>query len=71
MNALLENDPFAELEIPEPLQQSLARHRDHLAQFVMSLRSAGLSETQIEMSVSVMVESYKQELLLAIKALVR
>lgn len=68
---VLTRDPFAELEIPEQLQQSLQRHREHLATLVTNLQSVGLSEAQIEASVSVMVASYKEELLRAIKVMVR
>lgn len=70
MTTAPEIDPFAELEVPEALQESLARHRDNLARLVASLRSAGLGEAQIELSVSVMVDSYKQELIRTIKELV-
>jgi hypothetical protein len=70
MSSWVQDDPFADLEIPEVLQQSLARHRENLARLVVSLQSAGLNDQQIETSVSVMVESYKEELLRAIRALV-
>lgn len=64
-------DPFADLEIPGPLQNSIQRHRENLAKLVANLQSVGLSESQIEASVSVIVDSYKEELLRAIKQLVR
>lgn len=70
MSTAIQIDPFAELDVPEALQESLARHRENLARFVASLRSAGLNEAQIEVSVSVMVDSYKQELIRTIKGLV-
>lgn len=65
------HDPFADLDIPEALQDSLDRHRRHVGQLVETLRGVGTSDLQIETSVSVMVESYKAELLHALKALVR
>ena len=71
MSWSVQSDPFGDFDIPEALQESLQRHRQHLAKLIMDLKSAGLSETQIETSVCVIVESYKQELLRAIKALVR
>ncbi len=71
MSVLTEQDPFAEMEIPESLQESLQRHRKHLATLIMNLQSVGISETQIEASISVIVDSYKQELFRAIKMLVR
>ena len=65
------SDAFGDLEIPEPLQESMRRHRENLARLVANLESMGLSESQIEASVSVIVDSYKEELLRAIKVLVR
>jgi hypothetical protein len=41
----------------------------NLAQLVRNLHSAGVSEEQIESSVSVLVESYRQELLRAIRSM--
>ncbi len=63
-------DPFSDLFVPEPLQASLDRHRENLARLIMSLQSVGMTETQIETSVAVVVSSYKDELLRAIKAMV-
>ena len=63
-------DPFADLQIPEQLQESMQRHRQNLATLIANLQSMGLSESQIEQSVSVIVDSYKEELLRAIKTLV-
>jgi hypothetical protein len=63
-------DPFSDLFVPEPLQFSLNRHRENLARLVMSLQSVGMTEAQIETSVAVVVSSYKDELLRAIKAMV-
>jgi excinuclease UvrABC helicase subunit UvrB len=71
MCSLMHNDPFADLEIPEILQESLQRHRENLAKLVLNLHSAGLRESEIEASVVVIVDSYKQELLRAVRALVQ
>jgi hypothetical protein len=60
-------DPFADLEIPPELEQSLQRHREHLVQLVVTMRSAGIDEAHIDESVSVIVASYKEELLRAVK----
>jgi hypothetical protein len=65
------NDPYGDLAIPPALEDSLRRHRENLTQLVTSLRSVGLSETQIEDSVSVLVTSYKEELLRTMKAMAR
>ncbi|SNT33280.1 hypothetical protein SAMN05421770_107248 [Granulicella rosea] len=64
-------DPFTGLEIPDALHASLHRHRENLARLVRSLQSAGVSEEQIETSVTVVVESYRDELLRAIKTIMR
>ena len=66
-----ERDPFADLEIPEALQASLERHRRNLAGLIANLQSAGISDEQIEASVTVIVASYKEELLRAIRLVVR
>ena len=71
MSVLTQEDPFCDIEIPEQLQDSLRRHRENLARLVASLQSVGVSEAQIEASISVIVESYKEELLRAIKMMVR
>ena len=71
MSVITQRDPFADLKIPEPLQESLQRHRENLATLVANLQSVGVHEAQIEASVSVIVDSYKQELLRAIKEMVR
>ena len=62
-------DPFAGIDIPLPLLASLRRHREHLAGLVVNLRSVGLDQARIEASVSVIVESYKAELLGAIRSM--
>lgn len=64
-------DPFIGLEVPEALQASLNRHREDLARLIQSLQTAGLSEAMIETSVSVVVASYKEELMRAVKMMMR
>lgn len=65
------NDPFSDLEIPPELEQSLQRHREHLLSLVVNLRSAGMSEPQIEESVTILISSYKEELVRAMKRMAR
>ena len=67
--AAARDDPFAGIDIPPPLQASLRRHREHLARLVANLRSVGLDQASIEASVSVIVESYRTELLGAIRSM--
>jgi len=65
------HDPFLGLDIPPELEESLQRHRQHLARLVIDLRCAGVQEAQIEHSVSVIVDSYKEELIRAMKRMMR
>ena len=67
----MQTDPFADLAIPPVFQPSLDRHLLQLANLVRNLRSAGLDEAQIEQSLSTVVESYRSELMCAMKAWVR
>lgn len=60
-------DPFAALKVPPPLEESLARHRGHLAELVHTMKMAGISDRQIEESVSVLIVAYKEELMAAIR----
>ena len=71
MAALVARDPFEHMFIPDVLQESLQHHRENLAKLIKSLEAVGLSEEQIEVNVSVIVASYKEELLRAIKSMVR
>lgn len=64
-------DPFADVHVPEALQASLQRHRENLAGLIRNLQSAGISEEQIEASISVIVASYRDELLRAVKSMMR
>jgi hypothetical protein len=65
--AAAQPDPFSDPDIPPELEQSLLRHREHLSRLIRSLRLAGVSESHIEESVSILVASYKDELLRTIK----
>ena len=68
---LLQSDPFAGLDVPPQLEDSIARHRQHLAELVHTMKTAGISEQQIEQSVTVLIDSYKTELLAAIRSITR
>jgi len=71
VDMLTRHDPFAGMEVPPELEASIQRHRANLVQFILSLRSAGISEDQIEESVTVIVTSYKEELIRTLKTLMR
>jgi hypothetical protein len=64
-------DPFADLEVPRELEESLARHRMHLAELIRAMQTAGVREDHIDESVSELIASYKAELLAAIGTMKR
>ncbi len=55
--------------IPSILRASVERHQANLARLLQSLRAAGMDEAQIESAVAIVIDSYKIELLQAIRAL--
>jgi len=57
------------MPIPEELRMSVARHQENLLRLMESLRAAGMEEAQIEAAVTTLIDSYKQELLEASRAL--
>jgi hypothetical protein len=61
-------DPL-EIGIPPVLQASVERHQANLVRLLQSFRAAGMEEAQIEAAVTVVIESYKHELLQAIRTL--
>ncbi|PSJ36252.1 hypothetical protein [Allosphingosinicella deserti] len=58
-------------QIPPELQQSVERHQRHLAALVGSLRAAGVGEEMIEASVHQLLDSYRNELTDAMRAMVK
>jgi len=48
-------EPFADLDVPPTLEQSLARHRVHLAELVRTMKIAGISDQQIVESVEILL----------------
>ena len=58
-----------EVAIPPILQASVARHQANLARLLQSLRQAGMEPRQIEAAVTTVIDSYKSELLEAIRRL--
>ena len=56
-------------DIPPVLQASVERHQANLAKLLQSFRAAGMDQGQIEAAVTVVVDSYKHELLQAIRTL--
>ena len=59
------------VDLPVALKDSVARHQRHLADLAISLRSAGVDETLIEVSVHRLMASYEAELTTAMKASVK
>lgn len=56
-------------QIPPELRASVARHQENLLRLMASLRAAGMDEAQIEAALTTLVDSYKRELLEAIRTL--
>lgn len=76
MNATLDalaTAPLLPAGIPVPPQflPSIARHQKNLATLVHSLRGAGLDDAMIEANVRQLVETYRDELMTAVRALIR
>ena len=67
----LQNFMADDLGLPPELRASVQRHQAHLAALVDSLRAAGVDEGTIEASVRQLVESYGEELAVALRAFVR
>ncbi|RXD03834.1 hypothetical protein EQZ23_16210 [Sphingomonas sp. UV9] len=59
------------LDIPAELLDSVRRHQSHLASLVASLRAAGLSEDMVDASVRTLVDSYAEELTVAVRGLMK
>jgi len=64
-------DPAMGLNVPPALAASINRHRAHVEQLATSLRAAGMPDAQIEASVSVLIASYRSELIPALKSLMK
>ncbi|MEG3122353.1 hypothetical protein [Sphingomonas sp. GB1N7] len=59
------------LEIPPQLLDSVLRHQSHLSSLVDSLRAAGLGEDVVAASVRTLVDSYADDLTVAIRAMMK
>jgi len=59
------------LEIPAELLDSVVRHQTHLVDLIACLRSAGLREDMIDGSVRMLVDSYADELTVAIRGMLK
>lgn len=56
-------------QVPPELRASVARHQENLLRLIESLRAAGMQEAEIESALSTLIDSYKHELLEAIRSL--
>lgn len=59
------------LEIPPQLLDSVHRHQTHLSALIGSLRAAGLSEAMVDVSIRTLVDSYAEDLTIAIRAMMQ
>lgn len=58
------------MEIPPALQASVSRHQANLARLANNLHVCGLGVQQIEESINMLVETYRAELVGAVRALI-
>ncbi|UUL81823.1 hypothetical protein [Sphingomonas qomolangmaensis] len=59
------------LEIPSELLESVQRHQAHLAALIASMQAAGVQDDTIETSVRTLVDSYADELTVAIREMMK
>ena len=59
------------LEIPAELLASVHRHQTHLAALIVSLRAAGVDEEMVDASIRTLVDSYANDLTVAIRAMMK
>ena len=59
------------LDIPAELLDSVMRHQSHLASLLASLRAAGLPEDMVESSIRTLVDSYADELTVAVRGMMK
>lgn len=59
------------LEIPAGLLESVRRHQAHLSALIVSLRAAGLDEAMVDASIRTLVDSYADDLTVAIHAMMK
>lgn len=59
------------LEIPAQLLDSVLRHQAHLSALIESLRAAGVDEDMVSASVRTLVDSYADDLTIAIRAMMK
>lgn len=58
-----------EFDMPDELRGVAKRHQQHIGELVSKLESLGINDETIERSVDQLIQSYRAELLEAIKAL--
>ena len=63
--------PGASPTIPPELAASVARHQAHLSALIASLRAAGIDEDTVAASVRTLVDSYADDLTVAIRAMMK
>ena len=59
---------YADLDVPEELRESLARHNRHLVELTQELIGSGLDEESIKSVINSSMQSYEAELIETILA---
>lgn len=62
-------DELYGFDVPERFREVTGRHQQHVAQLVERLRSTGMDDSLVELSIDRLMASYRSELLIAIKGM--
>lgn len=63
------NNLASGIQIPTELESSVRRHQDNLRKLASTLKVSGVPQLQIEESINALVETYRVELLAAVRSL--
>ena len=63
------SDTFYGLDVPVPLREISERHQRHISELVTQLRDVGMDEQSIISAVDRLIDSYRTQLLHAVKAI--
>lgn len=64
-------ETICDADVPDELRDLAERHKQHLAELVIMLRTVGMNEEEIEAAVDQLVADYRVQLVAAAKALRR
>lgn len=56
------------IEVPSQLSELVERHKEHISELIVMLRTVGMDEASIEKAVDQLIAEYRVQLLQAVKA---